>query len=335
MASAGAKRQPETQNGAEVGSAQIAEIPECPGTGENCQVPAHEACRTPGDQCPVGHSLIAELQEEGTSLGEEVLNPGVEAGEDRGPKPTPSIVRPSHGPKRKPIKPLVPSLGTPALPGPSYHAHPRAEAELPPGPPLQKEEPEGSHSEASLSAKQHKKAKKRKSVVAPAAPAVASTSAPTETLGMEPFALPWVLVGKAQRLRPLYQYINYCNPELNQAGDGDKEMEVEPESDLTLVPEEAGVEQLQLQALLPVAGELGLGLALPCPNTLVPFPNVPLSHTLPSLGEEAVEEPGGVSSLRLSGSLKAEVDKTTQVDIDKMLSVCAAPLVPPLSPQYK
>ncbi|XP_021488791.1 uncharacterized protein C16orf86 homolog isoform X3 [Meriones unguiculatus] len=314
MASAGAKRQPETQNGAEVGSAQIAEIPECPGTGENCQVPAHEACRTPGDQCPVGHSLIAELQEEGTSLGEEVLNPGVEAGEDRGPKPTPSIVRPSHGPKRKPIK---------------------AEAELPPGPPLQKEEPEGSHSEASLSAKQHKKAKKRKSVVAPAAPAVASTSAPTETLGMEPFALPWVLVGKAQRLRPLYQYINYCNPELNQAGDGDKEMEVEPESDLTLVPEEAGVEQLQLQALLPVAGELGLGLALPCPNTLVPFPNVPLSHTLPSLGEEAVEEPGGVSSLRLSGSLKAEVDKTTQVDIDKMLSVCAAPLVPPLSPQYK
>lgn len=305
MASAGAKRQPETQNGAEVGSAQIAEIPECPGTGENCQVPAHEACRTPGDQCPVGHSLIAELQEEGTSLGEEVLNPGVEAGEDRGPKPTPSIVRPSHGPKRKPIK---------------------AEAELPPGPPLQKEEPEGSHSEASLSAKQHKKAKKRKSVVAPAAPAVASTSAPTETLGME---------RKAQRLRPLYQYINYCNPELNQAGDGDKEMEVEPESDLTLVPEEAGVEQLQLQALLPVAGELGLGLALPCPNTLVPFPNVPLSHTLPSLGEEAVEEPGGVSSLRLSGSLKAEVDKTTQVDIDKMLSVCAAPLVPPLSPQYK
>lgn len=153
--------------------------------------------------------------------------------------------------------------------------------------------------------------------------------------GASAFALPWVLVGKAQRLRPLYQYINYCNPELNQAGDGDKEMEGEPESDLTLVPEEAGVEQLQLQTLLPVAGELGLGLALPCPNTLVPFSNVPLTHTLPSLGEEAVEEPGGVSSLRLSGSLKAEVDKTTQVDIDKMLSVCAAPLVPPLSPQYK
>lgn len=50
---------------------------------------------------------------------------------------------------------------------------------------LQKEEPEGSHSESSLPAKQHKKAKKRKSVAAPVPPAVASTSAPTETLGLE------------------------------------------------------------------------------------------------------------------------------------------------------
>ncbi|XP_073163324.1 uncharacterized protein C16orf86 homolog isoform X3 [Lepidochelys kempii] len=32
---------------------------------------------------------------------------------------------------------------------------------------------------------------------------------------------------------------------------------------------------------------------------------------------------------------QAAVDKSTQVDIDKMLSVCAAHLVPPLSPQYK
>lgn len=142
--------------------------------------------------------------------------------------------------------------------------------------------------------------------------------------------LPWVLAGKVQRLRPLYQYINYCNPELNQAGDGDREPEVEPESELALAPEEPGVEQLQLQALLPVAGELGLGLALPCPNT-----GAPLTHPLPSLGQEVGEDPGGLSSLRVIGSLKAEVDKTTQVDIDKMLSVCAAPLVPPLSPQYK
>ncbi|ERE77152.1 hypothetical protein H671_3g11264 [Cricetulus griseus] len=287
MASAGAQRQPDAQNGATVGLAQLAEITECPGPGpgEKCLVPAHETCRTPSeDKYSVGHSFEPELQEEGINRGEEGLNPGVEAGEERGPKPTSSIVRPSHGPKRKPIK---------------------AEAELPPGLLLQKEEPEGSHSESSLSAKQHKKAKKRKSVGAPVPPALAGTSTPTETLGLEPFALPPVLAGKAQRLRPLYQYINYCNPELNQAGDGDREPEVEPESELALAPEEAGVEQLQLQALLPVTGQ------------------------------EVGEQPGGLSSLRMSGSLKAEVDKTTQVDIDKMLSVCAAPLVPPLSPQYK
>ncbi|CAO2610147.1 Uncharacterized protein C16orf86 homolog [Lemmus lemmus] len=321
MASAGAQRQPEAQNGEAVGLAQVAEIPEvtqafsCPGPGEKCLVPAHETCRPPGeDKCSLGHSFEPELQEEGINRGEEGLNPGVEAGEERGPKPASSIVRPSHGTKRKIIK---------ALPGPSYHAHPRAEAELPPGMLLQKEEPEGSHSESSLPAKQHKKAKKRKSVGAPVPPAgaTASTSAPTEMLGLE---------RKAQRLRPLYQYINYCNPELNQAGDSDREPEVEPEPELALAPEEAGVEQLHLRALLPVAGELGLGLALPRPNVLVPF-----THTLPSLGQEVGGEPGGLSSLRVSGSLKAEVDKTTQVDIDKMLSVCAAPLVPPLSPQYK
>lgn len=143
-------------------------------------------------------------------------------------------------------------------------------------------------------------------------------------------ALLWVLAGKAQRLRPLYQYINYCNPELNQAGEGDREAEaeVEPEVELTLVPEEAGVEQLQ--ALLPMAGELGPGLTLPCPNMFV----CP-AHPLVPLGEEAGEEPGGLPSLGVSSHLKAEVDKSTHVDINKMLSVCAAPLVPPLSPQYK
>lgn len=152
----------------------------------------------------------------------------------------------------------------------------------------------------------------------------------TAQLGTPVIALPWVLVGKAQRLRPLYQYINYCNPELNQAGEGDREAEaeVEPESELTVVPEEAGVEQLQ--ALLPVAGELGSDLTLPCPSMFVPP-----THTLVPLGEEASEEPGGLPSLGVSGCLKAEMDKSTQVDINKMLSVCNAPLVPPLSPQYK
>lgn len=146
-------------------------------------------------------------------------------------------------------------------------------------------------------------------------------------LGVPAPALTRVFAGKAQRLRPLYQYINYCNPELNQAGEGDREAEAEMETELelALVPEEAGVEQLQ--ALLPVAGELASGLTLPCPNTLVSS-----THALGPLGEEVGEEPGcqGVSS-----HLKAEVDKSTQVDIDKILSVCATPLVPPLSPQYK
>ena len=100
-------------------------------------------------------------------------------------------------------------------------------------------------------------------------------------LGTPAAALPRVLVGKAQRLRPLYQYINYCNPELNQAGEGDREAEaeVEPESELTMVPEEAGVEQPQ--ALLPVAGELGSDLTLPCPSM-----SVPPTHILVPLGED-------------------------------------------------
>ena len=57
-------------------------------------MPAHETCRSPGeDKCPVGHSLEPELQEEGIKVGEEGLNAGVEAGEERGPKPPSSIVR--------------------------------------------------------------------------------------------------------------------------------------------------------------------------------------------------------------------------------------------------
>ncbi|XP_059009088.1 uncharacterized protein C16orf86 homolog isoform X3 [Mustela lutreola] len=275
-----------------------------------CLVPAYEACRTVGeDKCPTGPVSEPEVQEEQLKLEEERLKLEVESLEERGPRPTASIVKASHGPKRKPVN----------LPGPSHQAHPRAEAEMPHGLPLQKEESESSQSEPLPSAKQHKKAKKRKSLGTPVLPALASTvSAPSETLGLE---------RKAQRLRPLYQYINYCNPELNQAGEGDREAEAEMETELelALVPEEAGVEQLQ--ALLPVAGELASGLTLPCPNTLVSS-----THALGPLGEEVGEEPGcqGVSS-----HLKAEVDKSTQVDIDKILSVCATPLVPPLSPQYK
>ncbi|XP_033075606.1 uncharacterized protein C16orf86 homolog isoform X2 [Trachypithecus francoisi] len=313
MASAGAERRPGVQEATVVGQGQLAEDPgsaqtsECPVAGEHFLVPAHEARGTQGeDQRPAGAASELELQEEGPKLGEERPKP-----EERGPRPVVSIVRPRHGPKRKPVKSL-------SLPG--LRAHPKAEAELPPRLPLQEEEPEGSQSEPSPSAKQHKKAKKRKSLGAPVLHAVASTvSAPLETLGLE---------RKAQRLRALYQYINYCNPELNQAGEGDREAEMEAEAELALVPEEAGVEQLQ--ALLPLAGELGPGLVLPCPSPLV----TPI-HALAPLREEAGEEAGGLPSLGVSDQHKAEVDKSTQVDIDKMLSVCTAPLVPPLSPQYK
>uniref|UniRef100_A0A8C9KEX1 Chromosome 16 open reading frame 86 n=2 Tax=Panthera TaxID=9688 RepID=A0A8C9KEX1_PANTA len=310
------ERRPGSQERTAAGQAQLVESPggHCPVMADQCLVPHYEACQTLGeDKCPTVQVSEPELQEERLKLKEERLKPEVESLEERGPpRPMASIVRPSPGPKRKPVN----------LPGPSHQVHPKAEAEMPQGLPPQREEPEGSQTEPSPSAKQHKKAKKRKSLGAPVLPAVASTvSAPPETLGLE---------RKAQRLRPLYQYINYCNPELNQAGEGDREAEVdvEPELELALVPEEAGVEQLQ--ALLPVTGELGSGLTLPCPSTFVSP-----THALAPLGEEVGEEPGCLPKLGISGRLKAEVDKSTQVDIDKMLSVCAAPLVPPLSPQYK
>nr|XP_014683245.1 uncharacterized protein C16orf86 homolog isoform X2 [Equus asinus] len=243
MVSGGAEKRPGTQEETAVGPAQLAEAlggcarsSECPVMGEQCLVPAHGACQTQSaDKCPAGSVSEPLLQQERLKLEEERLKPEVEALEERGPRAMGSTVRPSHGLKRKLVN----------LPGPSHQAHPRAEAELLQGLPLQREEPESSQSEPSPSAKQHKKAKKRKSLGAPVLPAMASTvSAPSETMGLE---------RKAQRLRPLYQYINYCNPELNQAGEGDREAEaeVDPELELTLVPEEAGVEQLQ--ALLHVA----------------------------------------------------------------------------------
>ncbi|XP_021572060.1 uncharacterized protein C16orf86 homolog [Carlito syrichta] len=329
MTSAGVEKRPGTQEPAQLveapSRAQTSEVTgkACPMMAGQCLVPAHEACETQEeDRCPTGAASKPELQEkelkqeeERLKQEEERLKPEVEALEERGPRPTASILRPSHGPKRKLVKSL-------SLPEPSYHANPRAEAELLPGLLLQKEEPEGSQSESSPSAKQHKKAKKRKTLGISVLPATANTMpTPSETLRLE---------RKAQRLRPLYQYINYCNPELNQAGEGEREAEAKVEAELeqALVPEEAGVEQLQ--ALLPVAGELDSSLALPCPNTLVPSTQV-----LAPLGEETREEPRGLPSLGASGHLKAEEDKSSQVDIDKMLSVCAAPLVPPLSPQYK
>lgn len=78
------------------------------------------------------------------------------------------------------------SHSSPSFPGPSHQAHSRAEAELPQELPLQKEDPEASQNEPLTSAKQHKKAKKRKSLGAPELPPVANiVSAPSENLGLE------------------------------------------------------------------------------------------------------------------------------------------------------
>lgn len=66
--------------------------------GNQGLVSAHEACGTQGeDKRPTGPVSEPELQE-------ERLKPEVEALEERGPRPMASVVRSSHGPKRKPVK---------------------------------------------------------------------------------------------------------------------------------------------------------------------------------------------------------------------------------------
>ncbi|XP_040853244.1 uncharacterized protein C16orf86-like [Ochotona curzoniae] len=295
MTSAG--RPPEAQEEVAVEPAQLtlasSNLYECPVLEAQSLVPAPEVFRTTGED----NCPRGPASEPETQEQEPKLE--VEVPEERGPRLIVTPVRPGHGPKRK------------------------VEVELSPGLSLQREESEGSQSEPSPSPKQHKKAKKRKSLGASGLLASAAP-APSEVLGPE---------RKAQRLRPLYQYINYCNPELNQASEEDVETkaevktkaEAEPDSEPGLVPEEAGVEPLQ--ALLPAtaAAELGSGLAMPCISVLL----TPM-HVLPP-----GEEPGGSPDADLSDCLKTEVDKAAEADVDKMLSVCTAPLVPPLSPQYK
>lgn len=73
--------------------------------GNQGLVSAHEACGTQGeDKRPTGPVSEPELQEEQLKLEEERLKPEVEALEERGPRPMASVVRSSHGPKRKPVK---------------------------------------------------------------------------------------------------------------------------------------------------------------------------------------------------------------------------------------
>ncbi|XP_070617736.1 uncharacterized protein C16orf86 homolog [Erythrolamprus reginae] len=158
--------------------------------------------------------------------------------------------------------------------------------------PPRAEEAESSKTEVSLVLKQPKKSKKRKSTqeLTPVPPATPGSSLPPESATIEK---------KSQRLRPLYQYINYDNPEMNKPLD--KEYDLPP------------VE-------VPSTQEHRTG-------------NIEL-RTTPSI-EEKSKELRSLQSALSGAVVKAEVDKSTQVDIDKMLSVCAAHLVPPLSPQNK
>ncbi|XP_058011398.1 uncharacterized protein C16orf86 homolog [Ahaetulla prasina] len=160
--------------------------------------------------------------------------------------------------------------------------------------PPRAEEAESSKAEATPVLKQPKKSKKRKSTqeVTPVPPATPGSSLPPESATTEK---------KSQRLRPLYQYINYDNPEMNRPLD--KECDLPPVETPSTQENKTGAIELR---------------------------------TTPSIvAEEKGKELRSLLSATSGAVVKTEVDKSTQVDIDKMLSVCAAHLVPPLSPQNK
>ncbi|XP_016851710.1 uncharacterized protein C16orf86 homolog isoform X2 [Anolis carolinensis] len=159
--------------------------------------------------------------------------------------------------------------------------------------PSKAEEAVGPKAEVLLLPKQPKKSKKRKSISILDIPV-----APSVNMGS---VLPPESAGKSQRLRPLYQYINYDNPEMNSPPD--------KESDLP-------------QVEVPPVLENKTGLL-----ELRITPNI--------VADDKGKELRSSISATSATAAKTEVDKSTQVDIDKMLSVCAAHLVPPLSPQYK
>nr|XP_020667121.1 uncharacterized protein C16orf86 homolog [Pogona vitticeps] len=137
--------------------------------------------------------------------------------------------------------------------------------------------------------KQPKKSKKRKSstdtIVTPS-----GNTLPPESVGAE---------RKSQRLRPLYQYINYDNPEMNK----------------------------------PLGKECDLNQQETPPTRRSRTAPLELKIT-PNTDDKGKELKGSVSGTS-GATVRTEVDKSTQVDISKMLSVCAAHLVPPLSPQHK
>ncbi|CAM4541653.1 unnamed protein product [Lepidochelys kempii] len=151
--------------------------------------------------------------------------------------------------------------------------------------------PKAGEVDSPLATRQHKKAKKRKSSSdLPASVASTAAALPLDTLRTD---------RRPQRLRPLYQYINYDNPELNSPS--------EDESD--------------------TPGTAVLGDAVGAPDRADTEESKESHHAGTKSDNPESCSPGTPP--------QAAVDKSTQVDIDKMLSVCAAHLVPPLSPQYK
>nr|XP_014342026.1 PREDICTED: uncharacterized protein C16orf86 homolog [Latimeria chalumnae] len=114
-----------------------------------------------------------------------------------------------------------------------------------------------------------------------------------------------LLTGKQQQVRLLYQYINYSNPEFNTHSEEDMNTEGKDTLANTPADPEKTNEKNKAEPDLQLTGAEN-------------------KDDLPTLAN------GSPESL-----VKSELDKTTQVDIDKMLSVCTAPLVPPLSPQHQ
>ncbi|XP_072135605.1 uncharacterized protein C16orf86 homolog [Mobula birostris] len=114
------------------------------------------------------------------------------------------------------------------------------------------------------------------------------------------------ILSAGKQRRTLYQYINFDNPEFN-----------------ILTTVESDVEQTILENI----------------SESKPKATIPSYQTTQPAGHESKED----SLLRTSPSLslgtseKSGLNKSSQVslDINKMLSICAAPLVPPLSPQPK
>uniref|UniRef100_A0A8C6Z4Z9 Uncharacterized protein n=1 Tax=Nothoprocta perdicaria TaxID=30464 RepID=A0A8C6Z4Z9_NOTPE len=135
----------------------------------------------------------------------------------------------------------------------------------------------------------------------------------TGRAGVRGLPLPVPVAGRLQRLRPLYQYINLESPELS--GPADEE-------------EEEGEAARQAQA------ERGAGAPR---RATAPELQGGTADTLGGLEKNAVtiKASKGAAFPAGAGDPAGPEDRAAQVDVEKMLSVCAAHLVPPLSPQHK